>query len=159
MHSFINISLPDPLMTMSAVNRLIHSHETRHLQKNDIFLKSIYLPSTCNMVQIIRNIKTVQVVTYIYWICKDISYELKLTKSVMYYIYCVIQSTILHYIMLCYLPNQSTRTAHIDSKICNFQATATPRIINYVLYVWCLFGGYSFLLVYWPDAICLYIDI
>jgi len=31
MYSFINISLPDPLMMMLTVNRRIHSHETRCL--------------------------------------------------------------------------------------------------------------------------------
>jgi len=47
MYSFINISLPDPLMTMFTVNRHIHSHKTRCLHQLHIqYRKTAFLPKT-----------------------------------------------------------------------------------------------------------------
>lgn len=47
MYSFINISLPDPLMTMFTVNRHIHSHETRCLHQPHIqYRKTAFLSKT-----------------------------------------------------------------------------------------------------------------
>jgi hypothetical protein len=47
MYSFINISLPDPLMTMFTVNTHIHSHETRQLHQPHIqYRKTAFLSKT-----------------------------------------------------------------------------------------------------------------
>ena len=47
MYSFINISLPDPLMTMFTVGRNIHSHDTRHLHQPHIqYRKTAFLSKT-----------------------------------------------------------------------------------------------------------------
>ena len=47
MYSFINISLPDPLITIFIVNRYIHSHETRSLHQPHIqYRKTSFLSKT-----------------------------------------------------------------------------------------------------------------
>ncbi len=47
MYSFINISLPDPLMTMFTVSRNIHSHDTKHLHQPHIrYRKTAFLSKT-----------------------------------------------------------------------------------------------------------------
>lgn len=47
MHSFINDTLPAPLMTIFTVNRTIHSHETRHLHQPHVqYRKTAFLSKT-----------------------------------------------------------------------------------------------------------------